>query len=214
VSPTGSRELRSLVPFEVLAVLVIAATPFPDVLPIALPLVIAGSISRWLRGRSWAEVTARGGEIGRGTRIGVGLAVGAVALALAVIVGTNGVAALSQRSVEWSEHAVVRGNAKLVAIVMLHVGVTAIAAELALRGWVVERVLELSPGSPVLPVMVGGIAEAMVTSGDAGARLGAAVFGIGLGWIYVAGGRNAIAPISARVMFQCGAVAIEAFRLV
>ena len=194
--------------------LAIAIAPIPDRIPVALPLVIAATISRWLRGRSWAEVTRAGPHLSNTMRFAVGFGVGAVALVLAVIVGTHGVIALSQRSVEWSQHAIVRGNAELVAIVILHVGVTAIAAELALRGWLVERVLELSPGSPVLPVIVGGFAEAFVTSGTLGMRVGAMVFGIGLGWMYVAGGRNTVTSIAARVAFQCGAVALEALRLV
>jgi hypothetical protein len=45
-------------------------------------------------------------------------------------------------------------------------------------------------------------------------RLGAGVFGIGLGWMYLAGGRSVAAPICARLAFSLGAVALEALRLV
>ena len=105
-------------------------------------------------------------------------------------------------AVEWSQFGFVRGNAMQVAVFAVWVSIAAVTAELALRGWIVERVLELSPGPPVLPILVGAIAEAALTPGDLGVRAGAAVFGIGLGWLYVAGGRSVVAPICARVVFS------------
>jgi hypothetical protein len=74
--------------------------------------------------------------------------------------------------------------------------------------------LELLPGPPVLPVLVGAIAEGLVTPGDAWVRIGAVVFGVGLGWIYVASGRSAIASIAARVAFALGAVILEGLQLI
>lgn len=185
----------------------IAAAPWPAIVPIALPLLVAATASRWVRGRAWAEVTANG----TWARAGVGVLAGLVALAVAIVVlrGDDGLSDLSGRS----NAITVRGNSTVAIAVIVHVAVTAIAAELALRGWIVERVLELSPGSPVLPVLIGSLAEAIVTPGELATRLAAAVFGAGLGWLYVAGGRSAVAPICARASFQCGAVAIEALRL-
>ncbi len=199
-----------LVPFEVIAVVAIAVAPLPESIPVALPLVVVATISRWVRGRSWAEV-AQPGSIGGGTRAAIGAAVGVVALAIAVVAGSDSVSALTQSSIEVG---ITRGNPKLAMLVIVHVAVAATAAELALRGWIVERVLELSPGSPVLPVIVGALAEAIVTPGEPGTRIGAALFGVGLGWMFVAGGRNVVAPICARVLFQGGAVAIAALRIV
>jgi hypothetical protein len=201
------RELRQIVPFEVIAVLAIAIIPWPELVPVALPLFVVATASRWIRGHSLAT---------SGTRLhaAVGALVGAVALGLAVAVATRGMSALSQRSFEWSEHAIVRGNVTLVIVVGLYVAVAACAMELALRGWVVERVLELSPGSPVLPIVIGAFAEAIVTPGSVASRLGAGLFGAGLGWLYVASGRSILAPICARVVFQVGAVALEAAMLV
>jgi hypothetical protein len=202
-----SRELRQLVPVEIIAVLAIAFAPWPAMVPIALPLLVAATASRWARGRAWAEVTSKG----TWTQAGIGMLGGLIALGVAIVVmsGGDGLSDLSGRSLEIT----VRGNSTLAVAVIVHVAVTAIAAELALRGWIVERVLELSPGSPVLPVLIGSIAEAIVTPGAIGTRLAAAVFGAGLGWLYVASGRNAVASICARASFQCGAVAIEALRL-
>jgi hypothetical protein len=194
---------------EGIALLVIAVVPWPAAIPVALPLVVAGTLSRWLRGRTWAEVSR-----GRALHAAVGAATGAVALVLAAGLATRGLASISQRSFEWSEYAVLGGNVKLVLIVSLYVAVTAVAAELALRGWVVERMLELSPGSPTMPVAIGAIVEAVVTEGSVVTKLGAALFGAGLGWLYVAGGRSVIAPVCARIVFQSGAVVLEALRVV
>ena len=96
----------------------------------------------------------------------------------------------------------------------MYVAATAIAVELALRGWIVERVLELSPGPVVLPVLVGAFAEALITPGDLAARLGGGLFGAGLGWMYVASGRSVLAPVCARLVFELGVLLLEAMRLV
>jgi hypothetical protein len=210
MSVSDPRELRSIVWIEVVAVIAIAIAPLPELMPAVLPLLVVATASRYLRRRSWAEVVVRGSAY----HAAIGVLVGAVALGLAVIVATRGMSALSQRSFEWSEHAVVRGNLELVFLVGIYVAVAALAAELALRGWIVERVLELSPGSPVLPVFAGAFAEAMIMPGDLATRIGAALFGAGLGWMYVAGGRSVVAPICARIVFQVGAVVLEALRLV
>ena len=203
------RELRNLVPFEVLAVVAIAVLPLPEQVPVALPLLVAGSLSRWVRGRSWADL-ARGPAAGATA----GALAGAFALAAALLAGAPVIESLVQRAVEWSAHPLVRGNASMLVMFAVYVTATAVSTELALRGWIVERVLELSPGPPVLPVLVGAIAEALVTPGDLAARLGGGLFGVGLGWIYVAGGRNLLAPICARVVFELGVVLLEALRVI
>ena len=203
------RELRGLVPFEIAAVLALAVAPLPDAIPVALPLLVVASLARWVRGHAWAELMPAAGG-GAAVAAGAGL----VALAVAVVAGTPFVELMSGRLVEWSAFPVVRGSAAQAALVAVIVIALAVATELALRGWVVERLLELSPGPPILPVLVGAVAEALVTPGDAAARFGAGLFGAGLGWIYVAAGRSVVAPICARAAFGLGAVALEALRIV
>lgn len=197
--------------FEVLAILAMALL-WPVSLPVALPLMIAGSISRAIRRRPWSEVSASSGA-----RLLAGAIAGAVSLAMALLIGTQSLVVLfaqsGERIVEIAEIARATGELSHLAIAVLAVGIVAFAFELALRGWVVERVLELSPGSPVLPVLIGAFVEAIVTPGDPPARAAAAVFGAGLGWLYIAGQRSILAPVVARVAFQCGAVVLEAFRL-
>jgi CAAX prenyl protease-like protein len=204
-----AREMRGLVPFEVAAVLAVAIAPLPEALPVAVPMVAIASVSRWLRGRSWDERM----PAGRG-RAGPSAAAGLAALAIALVAGAPVVEAMTGRAVEWSVFPIVRGNPTQLALVAMIVIAMAIANELALRGWIVERMLELSPGPVVLPVLVGALAEAAVTRGDVVVRLGAAVFGAGLGWIYVAAGRSVVAPICARIAFGLGAVVLEALRVI
>lgn len=74
--------------------------------------------------------------------------------------------------------------------------------------------LELWPGAAGFPIFVGAVAEALVTPGELPARLGAALFGAGLGWMYCAAGRSILAPALARITFQAGAVALEALQLI
>lgn len=203
------RELRSLVPFEVAAIVGLAVAPLPEVMPVALPLVVIATASRWARRRSWDQLLQPGG----GTA-GLGFAAGLAALVIALVAGTPFVELMSGRAVEWSAFPIVRGNVSQLVVVSLIVVAMAIATELALRGWIVERVLELSPGPPILPVLVGALAEGLVTRGDFAARVGAGLFGVALGWMYVAGGRSVIAPICARIAFALGAVALEALRVI
>jgi hypothetical protein len=206
------RALRGLVPFEVAAVIALAIVPLPDivpVVPVALPLLAIASASRWARGRDFAQLLSADGWTAL-----IGGAAGLTALAIALVAGAPLVERLTGRAVEWSAFPVVRGSAMQLATVALVVIAMAIASELALRGWIVERVLELAPGAPVVAVLMGAFAEGLVTPGDAGVRLGAVVFGAGLGWIYVAAGRSAVAPICARVAFSLGAVVLEGLRII
>ena len=55
---------------------------------------------------------------------------------------------------------------------------------------------------------------ALVTDGDVTMRIGAGLFGLGLGWMYLAAGRSIVAPVCARLVFSLGAVVLETLRLV
>jgi hypothetical protein len=197
-----------LIPFEVAAIIVIGAIRWPEQIPLALPLGAVATASLWLRGRSWVDVLhARDGHAS------IGALVGLAALAIAVLAGTPLAEGVSGRAIEWSEHPIVRGSGSRVFAMMLFAGVSAIAMELALRGWVVERTLELAK-IPVLAVLAGALAEAVVTPGDVVARIGGLAFGAGMGWMYIAGGRSAIAPVCARIVFSLGIVLLEALKLI
>jgi hypothetical protein len=66
----------------------------------------------------------------------------------------------------------------------------------------------------VLAILAGALAEAAVTGGGLAMRIGAGLFGLALGWLYVAGGRSALASVCARLVFSLGALALETLRLV
>ena len=193
-------------PIEVAAVLAIAVIPWPERIPVALPLIVVATALRLVRGKSWGELFH-----GRGALIG--LLAGLVALGLGIVLGTPVVEHVADRAVEWSRFPMVRGSVgQLVTVVLLVAAMTA-AVELALRGWIVERVLELG-GHPVIAVMVGGFAEALLTDGGPTAKLGGGLFGMGLGWMYVGSGRNLGAPLCARLAFAVGATVLECARVI
>lgn len=201
-----SRELRSLVPAEVAVVLAAAIVPLP--VPAVVPLLIAASLSLWLRGRSWSGVIK-----GPAVYAAIGALAGVIALVLALFVSTPVLEAISDAAVQWSMYPVVRGSTGTAIMMAIVVAISAVAAELVLRGWLVERVLELR-GHPVLAILAGALAEALISDGDLAIRIGAGMFGIGCGWIYVAGGRSVVAPICARLVFSLGALGLEALRVI
>ncbi|HUS32132.1 MAG TPA: CPBP family glutamic-type intramembrane protease [Kofleriaceae bacterium] len=207
-----SRELRGLVIVEILAIVGLAFVPLPAIVPVAVPLLVLASLSRWTRGRDWGELF-HGGL--RATIVGA--TAGIVGLALALAIGTPLVEHVTDRAVEWSMYTLVRGNASQLFAVAIYVAVTSLAAELALRGWIVERVLELASGRPgvtVLAILIGSAAEMIVTPGNFAMRAGAGLFGAGLGMMYVAGNRSIVAPICARMAFALGALMLESMKLV
>src|SRR5690242_8584878 len=132
-----SRELHSLVPFEVAVVMAAAVVSLP--VPSVVPLMIAASTSLWLRGRSWGDVVK-----GPALYAAIGALAGALALVLALCVSTPLLEAMTDYAVQWSSYPVVRGSSGQAIVVAIVVAVTALAAELVLRGWLVERVLELT----------------------------------------------------------------------
>ena len=120
--------MRGLVPFEIAVVLVIAMLPLPEMFPVAIPLVAAGSIAKWIRGASWSEV-------GRANSFAalVGLGAGLAALVLALLGGTPIAEALTSRMVEWSTNATVRGNVAMLGGGIILAAMVAICMEAALR---------------------------------------------------------------------------------
>lgn len=205
-------ERRNLVPAECAAVVAVAivslAGAWPDRWPAVLPLFVAGSLFRWWRGRSWAEVWAPGPKGYASISLGVGLA----ALVVALVLGTPAIEAVSGRAVVWSTSPIVRGSGMNFIAVAVLAGVVAATTELVFHGWLLERIVELRPSasaSTTFAVMLAGLAEALVTPGDLASRLGVGVVGTGLGWMYLAGHRTVMATIPARVAFTIGAVILE-----
>ena len=208
------REMRSLVPFEVALVVAAAAIPLP--IPATVPLLVVASVSLWLRGRSFAAVVK-----GPALYAAIGALAGAIALAVALFVSTPLVEALTDAAVEWSMYPIVRGSTSQAIMVAIVVGISAVAAELVVHGWLLERALELR-APPVISVLLAGFAEALLvgaigpSEADAAitARIGTGIFGLGLAWMYLAAGRSVVAPLCARLAFLLGAIVLETTRAV
>src|SRR5439155_25692763 len=97
---------------------------------------VAG-VARWLRGRGWTDVVR-----GPASFAAIGAIAGVVALALAYAV-TPVVEVAAARDIDWSQFPLVRGSPSAVLTIGTLVAMMALATELALRGWIVERALEL-----------------------------------------------------------------------
>jgi hypothetical protein len=179
---------------------------------VIVALLAVASVTMWLRGKSWTHVIK-----GPAVYAAIGAAAGLIALVLALVVATPLVEGVTDWAVQWSTYPVARGSAAQAILVAIVVGVGALAAELVLRGFIVETVLDLAgdrPGARLLAILVGAVGEALLAEGDVAMRLGAGVFGLGLGWMYIAGGRSVVAPLCARLAFSLGAVALEALQLI
>ena len=139
--------------------------------------------------------------------------VGGAALAIAVLAGTPLVEAAFDRAIVWSTYPVVRGSLHNLFVVSVIVTLVAVSAELVFHGWLIERVLELAPHAKVPAVIASALAEALVMPGDLNARIGTAVFGAGLAWMYLAGGRSVRATIPGA---SCSGrrVVLEALRII
>lgn len=174
----------------------------PFTLPVALPLLVVATLSRWARRRGWRELVHDPHVLGIGALTGL----------VAVLLAALGFGAFHVTAVEWWLVPAARGDASQLVLAFGFVTVTSIALELALRGWILERAWELSPGPPVLPIATAAIVEALVIDAAIGARIGAALFGAGLGVLYVGCRRSVLAPIAARVVFSSGAIVVELLR--
>jgi hypothetical protein len=195
------RELRRLVPAEVIAVIAIAIAPIGYTFPFSLPLFAVATLSLWVRGRSWSE------RIVAPRTMVVGVIAGTIAIAIA----TPLFGAFRVTAVDWWVLPALRGSGSQLAIARLVLLASAVALELALRGWIIERMLELSPGPTTLPIAVAALAEALVTPGPIVSRFGVGLFGAGLGVLYIACRRSVLAPIAARCAFVTGAALVERF---
>jgi hypothetical protein len=195
------RELRRLAPAEALAIVAIAIAPIGYTFPFALPLLVVASASLWVRGRSWSEHVVA-------PRM---LAVGALAGTLAIAIATPLFGAFRVTALDWWVLPALRGDTTQLAAALCVLLASAVALELALRGWIVERMLELSPGPATLPIAAAALAEALVTPGPIVSRIGVGLFGAGLGVLYIACRRSVLAPIAARCAFVTGAALVERF---
>jgi hypothetical protein len=192
---------------EALAIAATAIIPLP--VPAQIPLLSVASISLWVRGGSWSPRFAT-----NRLRVVVGIAVGAAALALAFGVIGPALEAGAGAMIVWTQWGVVRGNVAAAIPVAIVVAALVVATEMILRGWIVERVLELASGWPgrIAAVAIAAGIEAIFLATPENA-FGAMLFGAALGSIYLSSGRSLVAPIAARLVFELGIVVLEVARI-
>jgi hypothetical protein len=180
------------------------APGWPTILLIAL--FALGSVDRWRRDRSWVETLPPAPGLAL-----AGIAAGAVALALALLLATPFLEDLSARAIEWTDTATVRGSVLAFVTVAMLVGATAVARELVFHRWMIDRAHEA--GVRAMPAaLLAAVAEGLVTDGHIVARMGAALTGFGLALLYLGGGRRLAAAIACRLTFDLGALALVALR--
>ena len=170
-------------------------------------LLLAASIVSWLRKRSWTERMR-----GPGINAAIGAGAGAGALVFALFF-TPMIEGYSGQAVQWSMYPIVRGSGTAFVTVALLIAVGCLASELVFRAFLVELGHEFTKNYAVA-IVVAALAEALLAEGDPAVRLGAGVFSVGLGWMYVASGRSILAPLCARLVFSLGALVLEALRVV
>jgi hypothetical protein len=188
---------------ELAAVVVAAAASLRWPLVALIVVLAAGSVSRWARGKGWVEYGRPAAPMFTVAGAGLGL----VALAGAVALASPALEALTTRSVDWTQLAAVRGNASVLLVAVLVVAAQAVALELGLRRWLLERVHDLGARAHDAAV-VAAIAEGAITGGHLGTRLGAAMLGLGVGLVYVGGGRRLAPAIACRIALETGALVL------
>jgi hypothetical protein len=181
-------------------------------------LLVVASIAMMLHGGGrW--FVARDGDRGAawsalGGAIVGGAALGGAWLLSPALLDTTG------HAVEWTTEPVVRGSVQLAVIVAVVTATLAVASELVFRRWLVDRIAGyvVARGEPRAVALVAGILtaaviEAAVSPSGAGFRIGVAVSSLGLGAIYVASGGRLAASVTARLVFDVGAIILQALRL-
>ncbi len=176
----------------------------------SIAMVIHGG-GRWFlprdgdRGAAWS---ALGGAV-----IGAAALGGAWLLSPALLDATG-------HAVEWTTEPTVRGSISLAAIVALVTATLALASELVFRRWLLDRIAGyvVARGEPravalVAGVLTAAVIEAAVSPTGAGFRGGVAMTSLGLGAIYVTSGGRLAASLTARLVFDVGAIIVQALRM-
>jgi hypothetical protein len=124
------------------------------------------------------------------------------------------------RAVEWSTEPVVRGSVGIAATVMVVTLILGIAAEYVFRRWILDGVAAwvVARGEPrqvalAAGVFVAAVIEAAVSPHGDGPRIGTFIAGLGLGALYVTAGGRITGALTARLVFELGAVMLQAMRL-
>jgi hypothetical protein len=201
------RQDLALAAAEAAALIAFAVLPLP--MAPALLLVVA-SAALWARGASFAGPAGAGPEPAL-----IGIAAGAASLLAAVAIAGPALESVVGSAIEWNRQPAARGSVQGAIAVVVLAAAGAVAAELAFRGWLAGRVAALWPrGGAPGAVLVAAVAEALVTGGSLGERVGVFAVGCGLGALWAGSGRRLAAGLACRLVFEIGAVVLVAVGVV
>lgn len=179
-------------------------------------LLVAASVALALRGERWFVARDRD-RPAAWSALGGGL-VGGAALAGAWFLSPTLIDATGH-DIEWSTEPVVRGSFQLAATLALITVALGVASELVFRRWLLDRVAGLvrTQGEPRPVALVAGILLAAVieaaVSPSGGFPVGVGVVSGGLGALYVTSGGRIAACVTARLVFDVGAIFLQALQL-
>lgn len=202
---------RWLLVLEVAALAACALVPLP--VPALVPLLAVAALSVAVRGSSLFAAATEGWLFATT----LGALAGLAALAAAVLVATPLLERGLGLAVVWSSAPEVRGSAAQLVVAGILAGAAALAHELVLRRWVVERCYQLGASSATA-ITAGAVMEALLGPGalgepaGLGAHLGAGVLGAGLGLLYWRGGRRVGPSVAARLALTWGALILQSLR--
>ena len=175
---------------------------------VLIALLAVGSVDRWIRGKGWVEPRP---PVDGLVLAGAGL--GLVALSAALVFAGPALERATERSIDWTQLAAVRGNLGVLVTAIVVLGAQAIASELVFRRWILERVHGFGV-RPWVAAIAAAIVEGAASGGHLGARLGAAAAGLGFGLLYVGAGHRLAPAIACRLAFEVGALVLVYARVV
>lgn len=185
--------------------LVCAAGFIPGMPTPLLAMLAVASVLRWVSGGSWADGGLGSPQVARDVVAGV--VVGALAFV--------GVALLAGSAEVPGDLAIVRGNSEALLVVLVLSTALAAAAEMIFRGFILPRVAAATGGNWHLGNLVAAILSGVAIGAGAGwlAMLGAALVGLGFGYLYLGGGRRLLLPVVAHAAFEVAAIIAAALQL-
>lgn len=164
-------------------------------------LLVLASASLLARNKGWSDAGLRADD-GVELVVTSGIVLGALALVAVAWLWGPALENLSGRAVELNHLPPLRGYAGLLATAVILAVAGAFASEMVFRGYVFERIRELTDSDALAIVASAALYAAVIADHGLAPTLGAMAMGIGYGLMYLAGGRNLAMPIAFHCSFE------------
>jgi membrane protease YdiL (CAAX protease family) len=182
---------------ELAAMALLLLVPLP--IPALIPLLVGATLDLSLRGRSWAAVGLGGKDFGRHCLLGaaIGLAVASVLYFVA--------------SASTSSTLLLEGNTSALLPALLLAAAWSAATEMVFRGFVIGSMHHLwGSRAALVGVFVAGLFSALATGPSSSmAAMGALLYGVGYGLLYLAGRRSLALPMAAHMAIEMHTAVVE-----